>query len=158
MVTHYFLQVLMILFMLSADILMFFSKCLQTHPIWHRFFWGITVALSNFFSKFEVNCYYNCCGKKSYITLKALTLQNGQIQSKNSSAICRWIVWVCLTILWGWCLKGYHNYFKLKMKLNANYVSLNLFKVNTSIIWKPVSWYAKQISWVISNAWWKRLP
>ena len=26
----------------------------------------------------------------------------------------RWIVWVCLTILWGWRLKGYWSYFSLR--------------------------------------------
>ena len=32
--------------------------------------------------------------------------QNGQTHSDNSSAICRQIVWVCLTILWDFRLKG----------------------------------------------------
>ena len=32
--------------------------------------------------------------------------QNGQTHSNNSSAICRSIVWVCLTILWNWHLKA----------------------------------------------------
>ena len=32
--------------------------------------------------------------------------QNGQTQSSKSSANSRQIVWVCLTILWGWHLKG----------------------------------------------------
>ena len=31
--------------------------------------------------------------------------QNGQTHSDNSLANCRRIAWVCLTILWGWCLK-----------------------------------------------------
>ena len=34
------------------------------------------------------------------------TPQNGQTRSNNSSAICRRTVWVCLSILCGWCLKG----------------------------------------------------
>ena len=34
-----------------------------------------------------------------------LTPENGQTHSNNSSANCRRIVWVCLTILWGWHLK-----------------------------------------------------
>ena len=40
------------------------------------------------------------------LTLSAATPQNGQTQSNNSSVICRQIVWVCLTILWVWRLKG----------------------------------------------------
>ena len=32
--------------------------------------------------------------------------KNGQTHSNNSSAICRRIVLVCLTILWNWHLKG----------------------------------------------------
>ena len=35
-----------------------------------------------------------------------LTPQNGQTHSNNSLAISRRIVWVFLTILWGWRLKG----------------------------------------------------
>ena len=31
--------------------------------------------------------------------------QNGQTHSNNTSAICRRIVWVCLTILWNWRLR-----------------------------------------------------
>ena len=34
------------------------------------------------------------------------TPQNGQTHSNNSSPICRRIVWVYLTILWSWRLKG----------------------------------------------------
>ena len=40
------------------------------------------------------------------LTLKAPIPKNGQTHSNNSSAICRRIVWVCLTILWNWRLKG----------------------------------------------------
>ena len=43
---------------------------------------------------------------KTLLTLQALTPQNGQTHSNNLSAICRQIVWVCLTILRGWLLKG----------------------------------------------------
>ena len=39
------------------------------------------------------------------LTLQAPTPQNGQTHSSNSSANSRRIVWVCLTILWGWHLK-----------------------------------------------------
>ena len=41
------------------------------------------------------------------LTLFVPIPQNGDTHSKNSSAICRQIVWVCLTILWGWRIKGY---------------------------------------------------
>ena len=40
------------------------------------------------------------------LTLSAPISQNGQTHSNNSSAIPRRIVWVCLTILWDWRLKG----------------------------------------------------
>ena len=39
-------------------------------------------------------------------SLNPLTPQNGQTHSNNSSANCRRIVWVCLTVLWVWRLKG----------------------------------------------------
>lgn len=39
----------------------------------------------------------------SNLTLSAPTAQNGQAHSK---AVCGQIVWVSLTILWGWRLKG----------------------------------------------------
>ena len=42
----------------------------------------------------------------SYLTISAPTQQNGQIHSNNLPAICRRIVWVSLTILWDWHLKG----------------------------------------------------
>ena len=51
------------------------------------------------------------CGGLGYAyEFKVLTLwapipQNGQTHSNNSSAICRRIVWVCLTILWDWRLR-----------------------------------------------------
>ena len=50
-------------------------------------------------------------------TSKAPVPQTGQIHSNNSSAICGWNVWVCLTILWGWRLKGLTCYFKNFSKL-----------------------------------------
>ena len=37
------------------------------------------------------------------LTLSVPTPQNGQTHSNNSSVVC---VWVCLTVLWGWPLKG----------------------------------------------------
>ena len=42
----------------------------------------------------------------SILTLWAPIPQNSQTPSNNLSAICRRIVWVCLTILWDWRLKG----------------------------------------------------
>ena len=50
-----------------------------------------------------------------YLTLQAPTPQNGQTHSNNSSAKAE-IVWVCLTILWGWRLKAYIP--KLKRKFD----------------------------------------
>ena len=32
--------------------------------------------------------------------------QNGQTHSNDSLVICRRIVLVCLTLLWGWCLES----------------------------------------------------
>ena len=40
------------------------------------------------------------------LTLRAPTPQNGLTQSNNLSTNYRRIAWVCLTILWGWRLKG----------------------------------------------------
>ena len=44
--------------------------------------------------------------KFNTLTLQVPTPQNGQTHTNNSSAFCRQIVWVCLAIFWGWCLKG----------------------------------------------------
>ena len=38
--------------------------------------------------------------------IKVSNPQNDQAHSNNSSAVCRPIVWACLTILWGVALKG----------------------------------------------------
>ena len=46
------------------------------------------------------------------ISLYTLIPQNGQTHSNNSSVNYQRIVLVCLTILWGWRLKGY-DWFKL---------------------------------------------
>ena len=45
---------------------------------------------------------HNSC----FLTLYAPISQDGQTHWNNSSANCQWIVWVCLTILWDWHLKG----------------------------------------------------
>ena len=42
----------------------------------------------------------------SFLTSLAPTPQNGQTLSNNWSAGCQRIFGVCLTILWGWRLKG----------------------------------------------------
>ena len=43
----------------------------------------------------------------AHLTLSQVPIsQNGQTHSNNSLANCRRIVWVCLTILWDWHLKG----------------------------------------------------
>ena len=56
------------------------------------------------------HCFCKICHRVKYkifnLTLWVPISQNGQARSNNSSAICRQIVWVCLIILWGWCLKG----------------------------------------------------
>ena len=43
---------------------------------------------------------------KLFLNIWVPISQNGQTHSNNSSADYRRIVWVCLTILWDWCLKG----------------------------------------------------
>ena len=48
----------------------------------------------------------NSLNSYNSLTLEAPISQNGQTYSTNSSANCRRIVWVRLTILWDWCLKG----------------------------------------------------
>ena len=52
--------------------------------------------------------------------------QNGQIHSNNLSAICQPIVWVWLTILWNWRLKGemkWKNAWKVCKTNNVSYLS-----------------------------------
>ena len=44
--------------------------------------------------------------KSYFLTLLEPISQNGQTYSKNPSAIYQRIVWVCVTILWDWRLKG----------------------------------------------------
>ena len=49
----------------------------------------------------------NFCGnKKNFWPFGALTSPNDQTHSNSSSANCQQIVWVCLTILWGWRLRS----------------------------------------------------
>ena len=45
-------------------------------------------------------------GENSSLAFYVQTPQNGQTHLNNLSAKCRRIVWECLTILWGWRLKG----------------------------------------------------
>ena len=40
------------------------------------------------------------------LTLKRQFYKVVKHTQNNSWAICQRIVWVCLTILWDWCLKG----------------------------------------------------
>ena len=47
-----------------------------------------------------------CCGKYFKCFIVAPISQIGQTHSNNLSAVCRRIVWLCLTILWYWCLRG----------------------------------------------------
>ena len=49
---------------------------------------------------------HNNISLEEILTLLVPISQNDQTHSNNSSAICRRIVWVCLTILWDWRLKG----------------------------------------------------
>ena len=44
---------------------------------------------------------------KWLLTLQVPTPQNDQTHSNNLSANCQLIVWMCLTILWGWRLKSH---------------------------------------------------
>ena len=53
---------------------------------------------------------------KLILILETPISQNGQTHSNNSSAIYRRIVWACLTILWGWCLKNSNSYPYLKIE------------------------------------------
>ena len=48
----------------------------------------------------------DCCGVCDYLNPFSAISQNGQTHTNNSSANCRRIVWVCLTILWDWRVKG----------------------------------------------------
>ena len=50
------------------------------------------------------------------LALLAPISQNGQTHSSNSSVICRRIVWVCLTILWYWHLKGWNDSLVIRRK------------------------------------------
>ena len=59
--------------------------------------------------QFYVAVLRNILRVKHFLTFWAPTPQNGQIQSNKSSAIFRQIVWVCLTILLVWRLKGYNK-------------------------------------------------
>ena len=43
--------------------------------------------------------------RSGILSLLAPTPQSGQTHSNTSSAYYRWIVWVCLSSLWGWYLR-----------------------------------------------------
>ena len=64
-------------------------------------FASILSELINFYSPWNHNFSDDFMGNRSYLirlTFSAPTPQNGQLHSNNSSANCRRIVWVCLTI------------------------------------------------------------
>ena len=65
------------------------------------------------------------------LTLQAPIPQNGQTHSNNSSAICRQIVWVCLTILW-----------KVKEISVIAVLFLVYFIVYIIIYWLVISWWS----------------
>ena len=73
------------------------------------------------------------------LTLYAPISQNGQTHSNNSSANCRRIVWVFLTILWDWRLKD-----KLKQWLLEKYFS------------KILKWWGCLTELLILKKWIKR--
>ena len=61
------------------------------------------------------------------------TLQNGQTNSNNLSVNYRWIFWVCLTILWGWCLKGK----KTRLQVGWNLLISYPFQTNFPYYFSP---------------------
>ena len=66
------------------------------------------VPLQFFCSYSSLQLFTYCSQNVSFqviLTLYAPIPQNGHTHSNNSSAICQWIVWMCLTILWVWRLK-----------------------------------------------------
>ena len=63
------------------------------------------------------------------VTLYAPTPQNGQTFLKNSSAVCQRIVWMCLSILWGWRLKGSEWNNDLKKKSFGNLSCLSVSRM-----------------------------
>ena len=58
-------------------------------------FWFFLMSTKNF-----------CGNKKDFWPFGALTSPNDQTHSNSSSANCQQIVWVYLTILWGWRLRS----------------------------------------------------
>ena len=62
--------------------------------------------------------------------------QNAQTHSHNSSTICRRIVWVCLTILWNWRLKG------------------KVYQAKSPSWWCNVSYCLKVNMWIIEYLQW----
>ena len=81
--------------------------------------------------------------------------QNGQTHPNNSLAVCRWIVWVCLTILWDWRLKGegcyerhwstrWHMFYQIVVLKNfAKFKKtpvLESFLIKFQIWWKRSRW------------------
>ena len=85
---------------------------------------GPTLILKRDFKHFQLVW----CATGNYLRIRQPALKNGQTHSNNSSANCRQIVWVCLTILLGWRLKS-----SVKRKFNTYIVDVNL---NDSIFYQ----------------------
>ena len=84
-----------------------------------RLLWQTLKAFCSNYITIESNIVFMITqSKPKYLTLQASTPQNGQTHSNNSPANCQGIVWVCLTILWGWRLKGYVSWKEMLNKLD----------------------------------------
>ena len=67
--------------------------------------------------------------------LSANFTKNGQTHSNSSSANCRQIVWMCLTILWNWILKGQRklmNFVIFKKDIVSTIISVRVWKRSQS--------------------------
>ena len=74
------------------------------------------------------------------LTLQAPTPQNGETHSNNSSAISQQIVWVCLTILWGWRLKDWVPvYKKTRFSLTISLINKKILQFSADLFTIPMN-------------------
>ena len=82
-----------------------------------------------------------------YLALYTPIPQNGQTHSNNSSANCRRIVWVCLTILWGWRLRVKAGHIDERNMLNFTLKT----QINTNCTWRKMKFSFNMQIW--ANSW-----
>ena len=82
-------------------------KCLAFNPnIFCRFLFQQSACNFSCLLVSHVNCGQRSTTREFYFNLLSTNSTKWSNALKQFVDCCRWIVWVCLTILWGWYSKG----------------------------------------------------